>query len=198
MPFSSYAELQTSVADTLHADDLTSDIQDCIALAEAEMQVECKLVEFESDASIAVTDGSGSLPSGFLGMRSAYWNGDTKSPLSYVAPARFDALRNNSGGTPSFYTISGSTIRVDEGATGTIVGMVHARFTALSDSNPSNAILTNYPDAYLYGTLKHLAIRTDDDALLQKTGVMFNAAKERIKKDNKDRKHAGPLTVRAG
>jgi hypothetical protein len=194
---STYSDLQDAVASELHRDDLTDEIQRSIALAESEMQIDCKLVEFESDATITVTSGSGPLPTGFLGMRSAYWNGDTSKALRYIPPPEFDSLRNVTGGTPAYYTVSGSTLRVNEGGTGSVVGMVNTRFTALSDSNTTNALLTNHPDAYLYGTLKHAAVHTRDTELMQTAGLLFNAAKERIKTNNKDRKYAGPLQVRA-
>jgi hypothetical protein len=204
VPFTTYSELKTAVAGKIHREltdsisggTIDDAIEDAIALAEAEMQTDCKLVDFETDSSIVVTAGSGSLPTGFLGFRSLYWDGDTKQPMSPVSPAYFDGLRNDSGGYPHFYAISGSTLRVNEGATGTAIGMAHIRFTPLSDSNTSNALLTNHPDAYLYGTIKHMAFHVQDDSLLQKAGMMFNAAKDRITSNNKDRKHAGPLTVR--
>lgn len=205
MPFTSFSELKTQVANKIHrslTDSITGGtiedaIEDAIALAESELQTNCKLVEFESDVSITVTSGSGDLPSGFLGFRSLYWNGDTKYTLSPVSAAYFDGLRNSTGDTPSFYTVSGSTLRVNEGATGTAAGIANVRFTALSDANTSNALLTNHPDAYLYGAIKHMAFHVQDDSLLQKAGILFNAAKDRITSNNKDRKHAGPLQVRA-
>lgn len=196
MPLSNYTELKAAVADIANRTDLTNQIVDAISLAEAEMQVDCKLIEFEADSSITITSGSGSLPTGFLGFRSAYWNGDTKQPLSLVPPAFLDTLRNMTGGTPSFYVISGSTIRVNQEASGTVVGMANIRFTALSGSVASNAILASFPNAYLYGALKHLAVVMEDDAKLQKFGLMFNAEKERITRNNNARKHAGPLQVR--
>lgn len=195
MAISTYAELQSLVASRLHRTDLTTEIQDAIRLAEAEMQVDCKLVEFESTATIAVTSGSGSLPANFVGMRSIYWDDDTDHVLTYIPPDVFDSLRNSTGGEPYEYTISGSTLRVTEGATGSAVATYHAKFTALADG--TNSLLTNHPDAYLYGTLKHIAIHTRDTELLQLAGTLFNAAKDRITSNNKDRKHAGPLQVRA-
>lgn len=195
MAISTYAELQSLVASRLHRTDLTTEIQDAIRLAEAEMQVDCKLVEFESTATITVTSGSGSLPANFVGMRSIYWDDDTDHVLTYIPPDVFDSLRNSTGGEPYEYTISGSTLRVTEGATGSAVATYHAKFTALADG--TNSLLTNHPDAYLYGTLKHIAIHTRDTELLQLAGTLFNAAKDRITSNNKDRKHAGPLQVRA-
>jgi hypothetical protein len=196
VPFTTYSELKTAIAGKLFRDDLEDEIEDAIALAEAEMQLDCKLVDFESDVSITVTSGSGPLPTGYLGFRSLYWNGDTKRPMSPVPPAYFDRLRNESGDYPSYYFVSGSTLRVNEGATGTAAGVALVRFTPLSDSATSNALLTNHPDAYLYGAIKHMGFHVMDDGLMQKAGLLFNAAKARITSNNADRKHAGPLQVR--
>lgn len=197
MPLSNFTELKAAIADLANRTDLTNQIIDAITLAEAEMQVDCKLIEFETDSSITITAGVGNLPTGFLGMRAAYWNGNPKQALTYTTPDRFNALRNSTGDPPSWYTISGSTIRVNEGATGTLIAMCNIKFTALSGSNASNAILASFPNAYLYGALKHVAVVTDDDTKLQKFGLLFNAEKERIKKNNSDRRYAGPLQVRA-
>lgn len=197
MPFSTFAELKTVIADRLHDDGLDDEIEDAISLCEAEMQRDLKLVEFEATGSITVTSGSGDLPADFVGMRAVYWDGNTSKALEYVAPAKFDSLRNISGGQPAFYTISGSTIRVNQGADGTAVATYLAKFTALSDSNTSNSLLASHPDSYLYGTLKHMAVHTRDTELLQLAGTMFNAAKGGIKTNNQDRKYAGPLQVRA-
>lgn len=197
MAFSTYTELKATVADLANRTDLTSQIVDAIALAEAEMQVDCKIMEFESDATITITTGSGPLPTGFLSLRAAYWDDSQDNPLSYVNPDTLNALRNNTGGIPQFYTISGATIRVDQAVSGSVVAMCSTRFTVLSGSNATNAILTNFPNAYLYGALKHVAIVTEDDAKLQKFGTLFNAEKERIKQNNMERKYGGSLTVRA-
>ena len=188
--------MKAAVADTINRTDLTAQIVDAITLAETEMQVDCKLIEFESDSSIVITAGSGTLPTGFLWMRAAYWDGNLDTPLIYVAPDRFNAMRNNTGDTPRYYTISGTTIRVNEGATGTLIAVCNVRFSPLSGSVASNALLANFPTAYLYGALKHLAVITEDDAKLQKFGVMFNAEKQRIMANNADRKWAGPLEVK--
>lgn len=196
MAISTYSDLQNLVASRLHRTDLTTEIQDAIRLAESEMQVDCKLLEFESTATITVTSGTGSLPANFVGMRSIYWDDDSDHVLTYITPDVFDSARSSTGGDPYEYTISGSTLRVTEGATGSAVATYYAKFTALSDANTSNALLSNHPDAYLYGTLKHMALHTRDMELLQLAGTLFNACKDRITSNNMDRKYAGPLQAR--
>jgi hypothetical protein len=199
VPYTTYAELQTAVVSTSHRTGdttFTDNVADFISLAETEMQRKLKLVEFEASADIAVTAGVGSLPADYVGMRSLYWNGDTTQPLSGISPAAFDSLRNATGDYPSFYYVTGSTIRVNQEADGTAVATYNARFSALSDSNTSNSLLTTHPDAYLYGALKHACVWAEDDAGMQKYGILFNAACEQIKTNNTDRKYAGPLQVR--
>jgi hypothetical protein len=130
-------------------------------------------------------------------MRSVYWVGSPNRDIRYISPDLFDSYRVNDSGDGYYYTIIGSSIYTTPMGSGSVVCTYIARFTALSGSNATNAILTNFPNAYLYGALKHLAIVTDDDAKLQKFGILFNAEKDRINKNNQDRKYGGVLQVRA-
>ncbi len=197
MALTTYTELKAAIADLASRTDLTSQIVDCVTLAEAEMQADCKLLEFEALSTVTITSGSGTLPTGFLGARSVYWDGSPDYPLTYVTPDRFDSLRGNDSGDGHYYTITGSTIKTTPQGSGSVVMTAMVRFAPLSVSVASNAILANFPNAYLYGSLKHLAIYMEDDAKLQKFGTLFNAEKERIRKNDEDRRFAGPLTVRA-
>lgn len=196
MALTTYTELKAAIADVANRTDLTAQIVDAVALAEAEMQVDCKLLEFETTGNIVITAGVGALPAGFLGMRASYWDTDPDVSLVYVTPEQFN-LMNDGGDNHYAYTITGASIKLPTTEDGTVVATYLARFTALSGSNASNAILASFPNAYLYGSLKHLSIVTEDDAKLQKFGVLFNAEKERIRTNNEQRRFAGPLAVRA-
>lgn len=196
MAISTYAELQTAVANTLNRTDMTTRIPEWIALAEAAMQTTIKLMEFEASSTITITSGVGTLPTGFVGMRTVYWDGSPDRELRYVTPELYDYLRANESGDAYYYTISGATIRTTPMGSGSIVGTTLIRFTPLATS-PTNAILTNFPDAYLYGSCLHGAVYLADDAKAQKFGMLFNAAMERINANNDARKYAGQLQVRA-
>lgn len=194
-----YSELQAKVVDLLHR---TGDTQiealapDWIGYAESEMQTKIKLLEFETSASVPITAGVGTLPTGYVGMRSVYWDDDTDHPLTYVSPEKYDALRFADSGDGHYYTIVGSSIKTTPMGDGTIVCTHKARFTPLSDSATSNAILQDFPDAYLYGALKHANVWTQDDAAVQKYGLMFNAACDRINENNAQRTYGHALAVR--
>lgn len=194
-----YAELQTKVIDLLHRTgdaEVTALAPDWIAYAESELQTKVKLLEFETSTTVPVTAGTGTLPSGYVGMRSVYWDDDTDAALAYINADAFDAMRNNEDG-PGFYTVTGSSIKVSPSDDGNLVMTYLARFTPLSDTDTSNAILTSYPDVYVYGALKHACVWLQDDASLQKFGTMFNAACERINTNNEQRKYGSSLAVRA-
>jgi hypothetical protein len=198
MAITTYAELQTAVAawDKRTGDtSYTTYVPDFIALCEADLQVRCKLVEFETTATVTITSGSGTLPTGFLAMRSVYWDGDPDYPLSYLTPEQFDAMRGSDSGDGYYYTISGSTIRTTPMGSGSVVMTYSARFTPLASG--VNAILTNFPDAYLYGSLYQGALFRKDDPAAQKYAQLFGSAVERINLNNEQRKYAGsPMQVR--
>lgn len=197
MALSTYAELQSTALDWINRPDLTSRAADAVALAEADMQRRCKLVEFESTATVTITAGSGTLPTDFAGMRSIYWDGDADYPLTYVSPKEFDAWRESTSGDGLIYTISGSTIRTAPMGDGSVVITYKAKFTALSATNTSNSLLSNHPDVYLYGTLKQLAVFIKDAAGIQTYGGLMNEAVAGVKVNDDDRRFAGPIEVRA-
>jgi len=186
-----YTNLQTEIANWLHRDNLTAEIPDFIALCEATLQVRCKLVEFESTATVTITSGVGTLPTGFVGMRSVYWNDSLAQPLQYITPEQFDAMRSWGEGDTYFYTISGSTIRTSNTETGSVIMTYYAKFVPLSGSNASNAILASFPDAYLYGSLVQACIYQMDDAGAAKYSSLFSGAIDRINENNEARKYAG-------
>lgn len=194
MSISTYSELQTAVASWAHRSDLTSLIPDFIALCEADLAIRCKLVDLEGTASIAVTSGTGALPADYAGFRSAKWDGNPGRPLTYLTPDALNTVAQD--GLPEFYSITGTSVKVAPGGSGTLVLTYHAKLTALSNLNTTNTLLTRYPDAYLQGTLVQLAAYARDTDGIGLHQGMYDAAVTRIKTDNQQRKHPGPLQVR--
>ena len=194
---SNYSELQAAVIDWSYRTDMSARVPDFIALCESDMQVRCKLLEFEASATVAITAGLGTLPTGFTGMRAAYWDGDSEKPLRYITPDRYDAYLNTAG-TGVYYTIVGTQIKVVPQTAGNVIMTYKARFTPLSSSNTTNVLMTNYPDAYLHGTLLQLRTFCKDAQGMRDEAALFEACVDRIRMDNNQRKYAGAtLEVRA-
>ena len=195
MTISSYTDLQTEVANNSNRSDLTALIPTFIQLAEAEMQRRLKLVDFETTATVAVTGGTGPLPTGFAGHRAVQWDGNPDRTLSYITPDRFNGLTNVVT-VPTFYTVVGSNLKVMSEETGSVVLTYNARFTPLSDTDQSNAILATYPDAYFFGTLMYLYHHTRNWVAKAEQKTELARVLESIIKDHKERKYPGPLQVR--
>lgn len=152
MTFSTYADLEVRVAEWLARDDLSAYIPDMITLFEAAACRKLKVRPMETTATIATTNGTGSLPTGYLGHRRLTWTGDPLTELIYLAPPVFKSKANvSSTAPPVFYTIeAGNVIIYPVDDTG--VEMVYnAKTDAVSSS--LNWLYTNHPDAYLFGTL---------------------------------------------
>lgn len=191
-----YAELKTEVADWFERNDLTSVVDTFIDLAEAEMQRELKLQSFETVGNVTITNGSGSLPTGFNKARSVYWSGDPNRILRYVTPDELSRIAASSPSFVSWYSIVGSSVKVADDQSGTLVMTYTANFTPLDSTNTTNSILTNHPSVYLYGALTHAAIYCKDFDGAGAYRKVFEAEMMQVKADNTDKKYVGQLAVR--
>jgi hypothetical protein len=197
MALSTYTDLKASVASFLHRDDLTTEIEDFIRLAEADMQVRAKLSQWDTSATISVTSGVGAIPSDFMSAISATYGSQTGT-LQHLHGERFDNYLEYAGsGEPVAFTIRGSQLLLAPTATGDVVLNYRARFTALSNSSTTNSLLALFPDAYLNGALMHAAHWTLDSESMSKYAGMFEAAIRRIRTYMLDYKYPQGLQMRA-
>ena len=190
-----YGELVTAVTRASYRSDLTSDIDNFIALCESDMKIRLKLVDFEDTETLTVTAGSAAIPTGYAGMRNVYWDGAQDRPLQYITPDKFDAS-NFTADIPGFYTIKGLNIKFGTTTDGSAVLNYKARFTGLSSGNTTNAIITKYPDAYMHGVMTQLYLFTRDDKNMAVRQAAFEQSIDRIIRDNNERKYGASLQVR--
>lgn len=195
MSISTYSELVTAVTRASFRSDLSSDIPNFIQLCESDMQIRLKLVDFEATSTLTVTTGSAALPTDYKGMRNVYWDSDIDRPLQYLTPDKFDSQIKTSS-LPSFYTIKGTNIEFLTTLSGSAILNYKAKFTPISVSNATNAIITNYPDAYMHGTMMQLYLFTRDAANAQTRQMAYEQAIQRVIKDNNERKYGASLQVR--
>lgn len=164
MAISNFTNLKTAIANYLNRDDLTSYIADFITLAESRINNELRVREMEvvdtSTTTVSGTQGY-DLPTGFIEAKYVIYRSNPYSILQYKAP--FDFLKDYntsvSAGKPSYFTIVGGQILLGvkpDSAVTLEIGHFK-KVTALSDSNATNDILTNYPDIYLYSALAESA-----------------------------------------
>lgn len=197
MPFTSYSDLQTTIGTWLRNDEATASIPDFITLFEAKIARKLNIRMTETTANIVTTNGSGSLPSDFLQLRRVTWLGNAVRELDYVHPAVLKVYYPTSpAGSPNLYTLEGGNILIrpvdDTGLQILYRNKPTALVTAL------NTIFTDYPDAYLYGSLAEAqGFNVDPDKLALWKGLADEAMQDIIGNDFNERTNMSIRSVSA-
>ena len=182
MAITTYAELQSAVADWLNRTDLTSAITNFISLAEAEFQRTIRHRKMITRSDATIDSEYSATPADWYQSVSLVLKTDPVHPLEYVTNEAMNDLKATSSavGKPNYYTHVGTEIQVfpapdGTGYTGEVV--YYAKIPPLTDSNTSNWLLDLAPDIYLYGTLVQSAPYLRDD---ERTGVWVSLYKQGI------------------
>lgn len=153
MSLSTYAGLKDAIESWSHRNDVASRLDDFIDLAESEMFRYLRIRDMETRTTASLSTRYLALPTGFLEMRRVRLiSGGQYYDLNYATPEglKIDA----STGVPTSYTIT-SQLEFDRtpDSTYTIEYQYYQQSTALSSGNTSNAVLTRFPNIYLFGAL---------------------------------------------
>ncbi len=168
MSFSDYEELKVEIIEWSHRDDLDLKIDTFIDMAESEMyanQVEPLQVrsgETRSAVSTNTTDRFAALPTGYLSMRKLRIQIDNGESIEvrFRTPSQLNIL--SSAGIPLFFTVT-DQIEFERISDQIYTGEIQffQEFTPLSDTNLTNAILTSFPNIYLFGALWALKLHVE-------------------------------------
>ena len=192
MPITNYTELQSAVADFLNRDDLTATIPTFIDMAEASLNRDLRHWRNENRAIAPVNSRYSALPSDFVEpIRMELADDKTRVTLmSHYEMQQQREVTNDKVGKPINYNITQGEIELFPTPDGTynLEMYYYGKIPELSASNATNTILTNFPDAYLYGSLIHTAPYLGDDqrtqvwaSLYQNTISAINSQSERAK-----------------
>lgn len=193
MPFSNYTELKAAVTGWLHRD-LSTQIPDFITLAETRINRIAQVRMMENEVPLVLAAGARSiaLPTGFTSPL-AVWLGSThRDPLSPATPEELPVT--GVAGSPQYWAIDGANLAFDRPAD--VDRTVTLRYRGgfkLNDAAPTNALLTKYPDLYLYGTLLQAAPWIRDNDSLPLWNEMFNQAVREINATESRARAAAPL-----
>jgi hypothetical protein len=160
MSISTYSELKTAIAAWAHNTALTNVLADFITLAESRINRLGLFNEMEQEATLTATISSRdiALPSGFIEPKGLWLTtyGD-RIPIHFLPVEQMPVYDDS--GQPDYWSIDGSNIAFDRPASiaYTYVLRYTGKFT-LSDASPTNWLLTNHPDVYLYAALMESAV----------------------------------------
>ncbi|MDB5476489.1 MAG: hypothetical protein JWP49_2000 [Phenylobacterium sp.] len=170
MAITTYAELQAAAANWLVRADLTARVPEFISLAEARLNrsLRARLAEVEQTLTATVGARTVPLPAGFaepLAVWRVQSDGSRRS-LRFVEPSLLAPVSLR--GEPASWSIDGANLAFDRPADQaySFVLRMLAKFQ-LSDAAPSNALLADCPDAYLFATLSEAAPFLRDAELAQ-------------------------------
>lgn len=202
MAYTSYSDLQTSVANYLGRSDLTAVIPDFIRFAETRLARELRTRKMLKSATASMTAGDArvALPTDFLEVRDLYTQGNPRMPVTYMSPSGFTRdARADESGLPVFYTVLASEFQfapIPDTAY-VLEILYYAQPTVLSESNSSNVFLANYPDALLYGALLEAEPYLINDARTTTWADLYNRAVLNIQSSDQNSEYSGiPLQMR--
>jgi len=202
MSFTSYSDLQTTIAGYLARTDLATQIPDFIRLAETRLRRDLRIRQMLKSVTTATVaaDSTVELPSDFLEVRDFVVVGNPVQPLSYFSPSAFNRnTRTWEIGKPNSYTVLANDFQLSPvpDTVYTVQLFYFAAPTFLSDSNTSNVFLANTPDALLYGALLEAAPYLMDDARINTWGTMFDRAMASITRSDEQGQYSGvPLAIK--
>jgi hypothetical protein len=197
MAITTYAELQSAIADTLNRDDLTSVVPNFISSAEANFQRQVRHWRMEARSSITLDAQFVDLPADWMEtVKLTVSTASGPREIELISVAEMDDRRWQAGdtaGIPQVYAINAGQLELfptpSESMTGSIVYV--QKIPALSVSNTSNWLLENYVDAYLYGSLVHSAPYLQEDQRLTTWAALAQQAIDAINLDSDRAKYSG-------
>lgn len=178
MALTTYDDLKTAVADWLERSDLAGRAGDFITLAEARMNRELLLAVMESEVGLTASPGARSLdlPADCreaLGL----WreDGPERRPMRYRAAGLLPW--NDVRGRPDYWSLEARAIVLDRPCDQEI-GFVLRQVgrLALSAETPTNAVLVEHPDLYLFAALAEACPYLRDGEMAGHFGARFEMA----------------------
>lgn len=197
MALATYTDLRDAVAEWLAKSNLSARAPDFIALAESHLNRAVRIRQNMTTAPLTLTGGTAtvSLPSDFLEEIELNY-ADEPWELNHAPFDRIDYVNtaDSTAARPSWYAITSDSIVFETEAdqTYTLLLRYYRKWDIETDS--TNWLLTNAPDAYLFASLAEAADYQRDDAALAKYVARRDAAVQSILNAN-SRNQRAILTV---
>jgi len=204
MAISTYAELQTAIADFLNRDDLTSVIPTFISLAEAQIARDVRHWRMEKRAESDLTAGDQfhALPTDFCEFVRLKIEDYPLALMSTDEMQHERYKRGDASGQPTGYCLTGGEIELfptPDSAYSLVMTYIRT-IPALSDSNNTNWLLQYAPDVLLYGSLVQSAPYLHDDERALVWGALYTAGVDKLNSSSDKAEMSGTnlkMTIRS-
>jgi hypothetical protein len=167
-----------------------------IALAEADMQRKLRHWRMETRSTAQLDTQFSAIPADWVETIRFYLTTGETSRLELISQAEMIDRKqadSNVTGRPYYYAMTGAQFELYPVPDGLYTGelLYFGKIPALSDSATTNWLLTNAPDAYLYGALIHSAPYLKDDARIQIWAALYQSAIDSLNDSSNDARHSG-------
>lgn len=202
MALTNYSELKSTIADFLNRDDLTSVVPTFIALAEAQMNRDLRHWKMEQRATGTLNSEYSLLPTDWLETIQVHVTGDGTYPVQLASRdsiADRRSANNDTSGRPRYYSHADSSIELypSPDSDYVIELLYYQKLDALGDSTPSNWLLIEAPDVYLYASLIHSSPYLQEDARAATWAQLYGAAVQKLNDaSEKSRMSGSGLTMK--
>ena len=198
-----YEGLQEQIANHFVTTELLPFVQTAITLAEAGFSRRIRSPEMVTRADTEISTQYIAGPEDLLEVRRfSLTNLHPARPVEFMAMEQLVSEQHKWTwrGHPRYYTLQGRMIQVlpapDDTYTAELV--YYAHIPALTGERPTNWLLRNHPDVYLYGSLVEAAQFLDRDERVATWGQLRDDAIRRINEDGQRAEYSrGPIRVRA-
>lgn len=201
MSISTYSELKQAVANWTHRADLTAIIPDFIKIAEARINRQFLPRSQEFEVELTTVQGSRyvPVPDGLInpvGLWLKAWL--PRNKLTKILPSQLP-VKTNVTGYPQYWCIDNEDIAFDVLAQSAwTFDFRYTKTFALSDENPTNYILTNNPDLYLWGAMYEASVYTKDLEAAGMYAARFEEALDDAQSNENDTRAISPLLTEIG
>lgn len=193
----SYATLQTAIADYLARSDLTTFLPNFTQNWEESFYREPLnwAAWMESSLNVTITNSVAAVPADYLGLKIAYISGQSGPPLKRLS---LDQLyqrypRSIGGGQAAYVARNGANLEFGpRPSSGTLLGTYYAKPTVLrTDSDGINWLTTNAPDLCLFGSLLQAEPFIKNDSRLPTWQTLYNMAVTSYRNQFKEEDYSG-------
>ena len=181
-----YAELKTNIANFLNRSDLTDQLDFFIDATEGELNRRLRTKDMVKRATATADSQYLTLPTDWLEAINIEITSNDFTPLFQQSIESLDVYRksiDNATGQPIYYAIVDKSLELapTPDTSYTLQLTYYGKVDSLSDSNTTNFVSLNHPDAYLYGALNHASVFLMEDERIPLFTTQFEKALEEIR-----------------
>ncbi len=197
-----YSDLQAAIAAWMQDTTLTSVLPQMIALGERRLSRRLNTPDMEATATLTITNGVAPLPADLMELRGIYIEYDkVRTNLAEMSQSDFDNLYTTDyTGRPMHFTVQAGNIRVRPlpDLTYPISITYKRKLPPLSDANPTNWLLMQHSDLYLFNSIAVSEFFGWNDARLPMLKGWVDELIDEVNKAGQSKRYGvGPLVARA-